>query len=149
MKYVSLRIAVLTLGLASEVYAGASLEQTLSGKWLVFWTAEGRVSSVSIENVRFQGNITTFDGSILQGDEHCPITGHVISSLQLDYTDGLERTSIRIPTIVRLSAACSNMTIAMEVFGMSDGKFLMSGRAIIKIAGGAQVIQPIGMSPIQ
>jgi hypothetical protein len=147
MRHVLITIIIASLALVSAARADPVFEQTLAGQWLVFWTAEGRVSTVLINNVLPQGNVIAFDGLILQGNERCPLTGTLINSAHLDYTDGIERTSIEIPSVARLSASCSNMTMALELLGLSGSEFLLSGRAIITIGGGSKLIQPIGMSP--
>lgn len=144
ISHVMVGIALL---IAPSVHAEPSLERVLVGKWRVFWTTEGRVSSLSIDTVAPQGNVTNFAGYIVQGDESCRLTGNVIAASRLDYREGIISTNIRIPSIVNISASCSGLTMQMETLGLSDSEYLISGRAIIRVAGGAQVILPVALAP--
>jgi hypothetical protein len=148
MRFASPFIAVIALLLAQTgARADISLETVLAGKWRVFWISEGRVSPLSIDSVAPQGKITNFSGSIVQGDENCRMTGNVVASSQLDYREGLISTEVIIPAIINISVICSGLTMKMEALGLSDSEYLMSGRAIVRVNGGAQLMLPVALAP--
>ncbi len=138
--------AVIAPIVGTPAHAEPSLEHVLAGKWRVFWTTEGRVSSLSIDSVQSQGVITNFAGFISQGEENCHLVGNTISRSEIDYREGIISTIISIPLIVNISVSCSGLTMKMEAFGLSDNEYLMSGRAIIRIPGGAQLILPVALA---
>lgn len=133
--------------ISTSVRAEPSLENILVGKWRVFWTTEGRVSSLSIDTVASHDNITNFAGSMVQGEENCRLIGNVISVSQLNYKEGILSTIVNIPTIVNISVSCSGLTMNMETLGLSNSEYLMSGRATIRVAGGALLILPVALTP--
>lgn len=149
MRHAFYLIAVIALIMGAPVHAEPSLELALAGKWRVFWITQGRVSSLSIDSVQSQGNVTNFAGFISQGEENCQLLGHVIARSQIDYSEGIMSTNISIPAIINISASCSELTMQMEMLGLSNSEYLMSGRAIIRVAGGAQLMLPIALAQVR
>lgn len=139
---------MVAMGLALTAARAEPPPQPLpAGKWRVFWTADGRVSDMSIDTVTARGEAAIFAGSIVQDNVACPLQGQLVSTTRVTYAEGIQSTSLDVPSLVTISAACPALMIAMEAFGLPDGKFLMSGRAIVKASSGAQAILPFALSP--